>query len=236
MLRSLILTALVALLAGFAGAAAWQFSGLGDERTRTYLIDNPDILPAMADAYQQQLARERLGELDHDVAQAFPGAILGNPNGSKTLVEFTDYGCTYCRASVPHVQQLIAADPELKVVIREWPIFDGSESAARMALAAAKQGKFAAFHDAMFAHGPPSDAAIAAAARSAGLDMAAAEAVLNSPEVDAEIARNRSIAQQLGFSGTPSWIAGGRILEGMVGPDALAEAIEAIEADGSDGG
>ena len=93
------------------------------------------------------------------------GAVLGNPEGSHVLVKFTDYGCTYCRQSIAGIDRLIAADPELKVVVREWPIFDGSEQAARMALAAAAQGKYPAFYHAMFDQGPPSDANVARAAQ-----------------------------------------------------------------------
>lgn len=225
MSRSLFLTALVALLAGFGGAALWSLSGLGDRQVRQYLVANPDILPEMAEAFERQQSAKRLADVGDDVATAFPGAVLGNPQGTVTLVEFTDYGCTYCRASVLHVAQLIAANPQLKVVVREWPIFPGSEQSARMGLAAAKQGKFAAFHKAMFAQGSPSPERIEAAARSAGLDLAAAKAYAASPEVDAEIGQNHAMAQQLGFSGTPSWVVGGQTLVGAVGVEALQQAI-----------
>lgn len=227
MSRTLFLSALVALLAGFGGAALWSLSGLGDQQVRQYLVANPDILPEMAEAFERQQSEKRLADVGDDVTKAFPGAVLGNPQGTVTLVEFTDYGCTYCRASLPHVEQLIAANPDLRVVVREWPIFDGSDEAARMALAAANQGKFAAFHAAMFAQGPPNPARVEAAARAAGMDLAAAKAFAVSPQVDAEIALNRGLAQQLGFTGTPSWVVGGQTLVGAVGVDTLQQAITA---------
>jgi len=227
MSRPLFFTALVALVAGFGGAALWSLSGLGDAQVRRYLVAHPEILPEMAEAFQQRQAGERLAEAGAAVTEAFPGAVLGNPEGSVTVVEFTDYGCTYCRASVPHVEALIAANPDLKVVIREWPIFEGSEAAARMALAAARQGKFAAFHREMFERGPPSPAGVEAAARAAGLDLAAAQAFAASPQVDAEIARNEALARKLGFGGTPSWVVGDRVIEGAVGPERLQDAIDA---------
>lgn len=227
MSRSLFLTALVALVAGFGGAALWSLSGLGDAQVRRYLIANPEVLPEVAQAYQQKEAGRRIAEAGDDVGRPFAGAVLGNPQGSITLVEFTDYACTYCRASLPHVEQLIAANPELKVVIREWPIFDGSEDAARMALAAARQGKYRQFHDAMFERGPPSPASVGAAARDAGLDLAAAEQFAASREVDLEIARNQAMARGLGFGGTPSWVVGDRAIEGAVGPEVLQDAIDA---------
>jgi protein-disulfide isomerase len=223
---SLLLTALVALVFGFAGAAAFWWSGMGGRETRDYLLANPDILPDMADRLQQREAEKRLAGVSGEVVRPFPGAVLGNPEGTVTLVEFTDYGCTYCRHSVDDVKALIAANPQLRVVMREWPIFEGSDAAARMALAAARQGKYAAFHDAMFAHGPPSEQSIATAARIAGLDMDKARAVLRSPEVEFELAKNRELARQLAFEGTPSWVAGKRLYFGAIGREKLGEAIE----------
>ena len=187
----------------------------------------------MAEAYDRQQSAKRLADIGDDIERAFPGAVLGNPNGKVTLVEFTDYGCTYCRASLPHVQQLIAANPELRVVVREWPIFEGSDEAARMALAAAKQGKFEAFHNAMFAQGPPTPPRVEAAARAAGLDREAARATAVSPEVDVEIAQNQGLAQQIGFTGTPSWVVGGQTMVGAIGIDGLQRAIDRAVAEDS---
>jgi protein-disulfide isomerase len=146
--------------------------------------------------------------------------VIGNPAGTRVLVEFTDYNCTYCEASVKDVNRLVAEDPELKVVIREWPIFEGSDQAARMALAAGLQGKYAAFHNAMFRIGD-----VAAAAQAAGLDMARAESDAASQAVSTEIARNLELARELGFDGTPAWIAGGKPIGGMVGYDKLKAAL-----------
>lgn len=228
--RSSLFIALLALVFGFIGAGVWQVT-LGHQQTREYMLANPEILRELADSYDRKQARERLADIEQDVNSPFPGAILGNPDGKVTLVEFTDYGCTYCRMSREHVEALVAANPDLKVVIREWPIFDGSERAARMALAAAKQGKFQRFHDAMFQLGPPNDESINRAAVAAGLDMAEAEAFSASKEADFEIAKNLGLARQLAFTGTPSWVVGDQVLQGAVGQEALQEAI--AEARGS---
>ena len=118
------------------------------------------------------------------------------------------------------MNRLIAEDPDQKVVVREWPIFEGSDAASRMALAAGMQGKYAAFHDAMFATGD-----VAAAAKAAGLDMARAEADAASDQVSIEIARNLELARELGFSGTPAWVAGKTPFGGAVGYEKLKEAL-----------
>lgn len=229
-MKNAAFTALIALVFGFAGAGLWSLSGLGEQRTRAWLVANPDILPDMAAALQRQESQAKLAEVGDEVARPFPGAVLGNPQGTRTLVKFTDYGCTYCRASEADVQRLIAADPGLRVVIREWPIFDGSEEAARMALAAARQGKYAAFYKAMFAGGPPSPATVARAAQVAGLDVARARADAATDAVAAELAQNMQLARTLGFTGTPSWVAEGRIIEGAVGYDKLKRALDGKDA------
>ncbi|TCD06959.1 DsbA family protein [Erythrobacteraceae bacterium CFH 75059] len=203
----------------------WFAGGFADRHIRSYLLDHPELLPAMVENLQHREAQSRLQSIRDDVATPFPGAVLGNPNGSRVLVEFTDYACGYCKASVADVARLVAADPELKVVIREWAIFPGSEEAARWALAAARQGRFAAFHDAMFAAGRVDDASIAAAARAAGLDLDAARLALRSPEIEQELERTRAFAAQLGFTGTPSWVAGDQLIQGAVGERALAAAL-----------
>lgn len=224
-LGATLLTALLALVFGFLGAALWSYTGLADNRTRAFLLDNPDMLPQMVEAYEAQEAEKRLAAMGDDVFTPFPGVVIGNPQGTTVLVEFTDYNCTYCAASVKDVNRLVAEDPQLKVVIREWPIFEGSDSAARMALAAGLQGKYAAFHAAMFRTGD-----VAAAAQAAGLDLARAEVDAASDAVSAEIARNLDLARSLGFTGTPAWIAGRKPIGGAVGYDRLKAALAGNEA------
>ena len=221
-LRHTLLTALLGLVFGFLGAAAWSYSGLADNRTRSFLLGNPDLLPQMAQAYEEQEAAKRLAQMGSEVFQPFPGVVLGNPQGKKVLVEFSDYNCTFCRQSLGDVNRLIAEDPDLKVVIREWPIFEGSDVASRMALAAGMQGKYAAFHDAMFRMKD-----VEAAARAAGLDMAKAQQDMASEVVSTEIARNLDHARALGFTGTPAWIAGKKPFGGAVGYEKLKAALAA---------
>ncbi|MEL7190357.1 MAG: DsbA family protein [Pseudomonadota bacterium] len=224
--RNALLTAVMALIFGFLGAAAWSYSGLADKRTESFLLDNPDMLPKMAEAYQSQEAQKRLAELGSDVYAPFGGVVRGNPNGSKILVKFTDYNCGYCEASLADVARLVSEDPELKVVVREMPLFDGSEEAARMALAAGMQGKFEAFHLAMFERSPVTPESLNAAANAAGLDIDRAKADMQSEAVTIELAKNFSFAQTLGFDGTPAWIAEGTPLTGALGYDALKEALD----------
>jgi protein-disulfide isomerase len=226
-----LLTFIVALFAGLAGAALWDVTGLGDRATRQYLLANPEVLPEAMEVLQQREQQAAIGPLRGELETPFPGAVLGNPNGSVTLVEFSDYSCGYCRQSVADVNALIAANPDLRVVVREYPILSNeSVDAARMALAAAQQGRFAAFHDAMFRVGPPSAESIEAAATEAGIDLPRANAAIASGAFDMHLQSNAMLASRLGISGTPGWVVGDRLLNGAVGREAMGEAVEEARA------
>jgi protein-disulfide isomerase len=228
-----IITIAVSLFAGFSGAALFALTGLSDMQTRSYLLSNPEVLPEAMEELQRRDMQARIEPVRVELETPFPGAVLGNPNGTVTLVEFTDYACSFCRQSVADVAALIAANPDLKVVIREYPILaPESADAARMALAAAQQGRFAAFHDAMFAAGQVTPATIEAAATSAGVNLAAARQAIASGQFEAQLQNNIFLAQNLGLNGTPSWVIGDRTLNGALGVEAIGRAVAAAREAG----
>jgi protein-disulfide isomerase len=232
-LNPLTLAAVCALLGAVGGGLAslaiqgWH----GDRMVHDYIVNHPEVLPEAMDNLHRQDDTRQLAGMRSDLEKPWPGAVLGNPNGKQTLVELTDYACGYCRRSVADVDMLIAARPELKVVVRELPILTPeSTDAAKMALAAAAQGRYDAFHKAMFAIGNPNADTIAQAAATAGLDMARARLTIADPATEAEIERNLEYARKLGLSGTPSWEAGNRLLSGAVGVDGLARALDGAKS------
>lgn len=223
-----------ALCTGGGWLAARHFAGGGAERgaienvVRDYLLEHPEVIPMAMENLQRKTNRERLSSLRDQVETPFAGAVLGNPDGKVTIVEFTDFACGYCRKSVADLDRLVAANPDLRIVVRDLPILsEESEAAARMALAAAEQGKYRAFHHALFAAGRPGPATIEAAARAAGMDLAKAREAAGSARITQEIARNLDFARQLGFSGTPSWVIGDELIAGAVGYDQLAGSLAA---------
>ncbi len=232
------LSAIALLLAGAAAGWIVARSGGGtmdkaavEQVVRNYILEHPEILPEAMENLRKRETGKQLAATGDKLEVPFPGMILGNPNGSVVLVEFTDFACGYCRASVPEVEALIAANPDLKIVVRELPIIaPTSADAARWALAAAEQGKFPAFHNAMFAAGRTDAASIESAARAAGLDLDRARAFIKDPRVEAELKTNLDLARQLGIDGTPSWVVGEQLLAGAVGRDVLGKAIAAARS------
>lgn len=249
--RRLWFPALAILLAGLGAAGGWWWQSRGSapgegtlearlaaagidrsERAaieglvREYILEHPEILPEAMTRLQANGAARQIAAQRDRIETPFTGAVLGNPQGALTLVQFTDYACGYCRQSVADIAALTAAHPDLRVVIRELPILSReSEQAARIALSAARQGKYAAFHDAMFAGERPAAASIAAAAQKAGVDSDAAAAVAGGAEVTNELAGNLALARELGITGTPAWVIGDKLLMGAVGRETLERAI-----------
>src|SRR5215469_215264 len=75
---------------------------------------------------------------------------LGNPQGDLTVVEYFDYQCPFCKKLAPEIAQVIREDGNIRLVLKDWPIFGAvSTSAAKLALATKYQNKYEAAHDAL---------------------------------------------------------------------------------------
>lgn len=203
------------------------------------ILENPEIVMQAVDILQQreaeaqaEAAQAALSER-RDALERDPNApVLGNPEGDVTLVEFFDYNCPYCRRASEDVEALIAEDPDLRVVMREWPILgEDSVEAARASLAAAKQDGYEAFHFALMSgEGRVDDAAIEAAAEEAGLDLERLRADMEAPEVDDHIAASMELAEALGVTGTPAFVVGDSVVPGAVPAEELARLVEEARA------
>lgn len=211
------------MLAGSAGG--------GGDGVRAYLLAHPEVLGEAVQAGHDRDTARVVAANRAAIERPFPGAIGGNPRGDVSIVFYMDYACSYCRASLAEIARITADDPGIRIVYRQLPILSpDSRTAAEWGLAAAEQGRFQAFHEAMYAAGRPSAETIKAAAAAAGLDRARAETAVRSRAVAAEIDRNLQIAGALQMSGTPTWVIGDRVLSGAVKIEALTAAVKAARA------
>jgi protein-disulfide isomerase len=246
LLRSPLALAGAMLVSALLGAGAFALllswmPGLAGPAIRGYLLEHPEVLPEAMERLQarenaryekaQQGAQAAVPQHLAQLQKPYAGAWAGNPNGDVTVVAFMDYACGYCRASLPGIEELLAKDPNVRVVYREFPVL-GPESvvAARLALAAAEQGKFRAVHEALYAAGSPNAENIAAAAEKAGLDKALATRASQAKAVEQEIAANHKLGEQLAMTGTPAWVIGGKLLSGARDYAGLAAAVAEARA------
>jgi protein-disulfide isomerase len=148
---------------------------------------------------------------------------LGNPNGDVTLVEFFDYNCGFCKRALPDLMTLIKDDPNLKIVLKEFPILGpGSIEAARVAVSVRMEDpngeKYLAFHEQMLGGaGPASKEKALAVAKDLGFDTAKLEQDMTSQEVAATFNEDMKLAGALGITGTPTYVVGKDVVLGAVG-------------------
>lgn len=156
--------------------------------------------------------------------------VLGNPDGDVTIVEFFDYQCPYCKANHPDLTQTVAQDGNVRLVMKDWPIFGAaSVRAMQLAFGAASLGDYEkANHALMATEGRLDDAAVEAALEEAGFEIAALDAAYREDRSkwDGLVSRNSQQATLLGLRGTPAFIIGTTIYPGSMDGTALREAIE----------
>jgi predicted DsbA family dithiol-disulfide isomerase len=200
---------------------------VGPRIVREGLIREPAILVEAGDALRARQYSTVLEPIRARLETPFQSSWKGAAKPEVTLTYFYDYACGYCRQSNPVLERLLAEDKGLRVVYRELPILgQDSVAAARVSLAASKAGRFAQFHDALYAAGRPSPETIAAAANGAGVtpDMA------RDPAIESEIRQNMEFAGQLGATGTPLFVIGGQVHNSAVGYERLKQAIAAARS------
>jgi protein-disulfide isomerase len=246
--RPALLASMAAATLLFAAPASAQQTFSDDQKhaiegiMKDYLMAHPEVLQdAMAalDKKQQEAeaekARTSIKDNNATLFNSPHQVVLGNPQGTTTVVEFFDYNCGYCKKALPDMLTLLKSDSNIKFVLKEFPVLgEGSVEAAHVAVAARMQDptgkKYIEFHQKLLGGRGPADKAHAlAAAKDAGYDMARLEKDMDSPEVKATIDENMKLADALGVNGTPSYVIGGELVVGAVGLDALKEKMAAAD-------
>jgi protein-disulfide isomerase len=136
--------------------------------------------------------------------------IEGNPKGKVTVVEFFDYQCSHCMNMVSVMDAIIRANPNVRIVLKEFPIRGpGSEVASRAALAAYKQGKYPQFNHAIFATDAPlTQETVLQIGKNAGLNVNKLKNDMYSTATTSHLRSNYREAQELNVSGTPAFFIG----------------------------
>ena len=208
---------LTALLLVVVGPALF-----GERLVREAIVGHPDILVEASDALRDRQYAPTLAAQRTAIETPYHSSWKGAVKPDVTLAYYYDYACGYCRKSNPDIERLLAEDKGLRVVFHELPVLGPSSLASsRVALAASKVGKFAAFHDSLNAAGNPTPATLARAAAAAGVSPEPQD----NPEQEAALRRNFQVAGQLGATGTPLFVVGDRVINSAVGYDVLKDAI-----------
>jgi len=220
----------VAVAAALLGAGGTWFATQHDTgaAVRAYLLDHPEVIPEAMQKLQDRETAKVVAQYRDDIVRPVGSAWAGNPHGDVSVVADLDINCGYCRASLPLIDQLIASDPKVKVVYKEFPVLSPeSLTAAKYGIVAARAGKYKPLHDALYKGGPLTDQSMDTAIRAAGLDVATVKKAANAPDVEQAVRDNLSLMRPLNMTGTPTWVIGDRVISGMVPIEQLRDAVAA---------
>ena len=194
-----------------------------EEVIRQYLHDHPEVI---VDALRAMQTRERQAQSERaseairahadELFNAPEDPVGGTPRGTVTIVEFFDYQCPHSKRVFAPLRSLLAADSDVRLVLKQFPILGpGSAVAAQAALAAQVQGRYAALHDALMeAAGPLDEPTVLRIATGAGLDVARLKTDMRGPAIGAMLERNLRLARLLGISGSPTFVASTKLVPG----------------------
>lgn len=157
--------------------------------------------------------------------------VRGEASAPVTLVEFSDFHCPFCRRVQTTLKELLDRyDGKLKLVYRDFPL-DSLHPHARRAAEAARcahdQGKFWAYHDALFANAPrASSEDLRRYAGQVRLDVEKFDACVLSGVHRATVQHDVDEGTRLGVNGTPAFFINGRLITGAQPLEAFVRLVE----------
>ena len=165
-----------------------------------------EVLDVTPDGIKQMLAK--------------PGTDpVGAAHADVIIVEYFDYNCPYCKQLVPLLHTLLADDPKIAILYKDWPILGPvSVYAATSALAAGWQGKYQLAHDALIsgprlARNELVDTILASAG--VNMDTLKKDRIRHAKEIAALLERNDAEAHALTLDGTPGIVVGHQLVPGV---------------------
>ena len=206
---------------------------------REYLLKNPEILQEMQqlfEAKQQALQVAKQQEALKQKAEAIFNSKyqveIGNPDAKYKVVEFFDYNCPYCQRAMLDMEKILESNPDVKFVIKEWPVLgQQSYEAHNVSIAFSKlmPEKYSDFHQQLLGmKGRKGEKNTIKLALTFGVDEQLLRAEMKKPYVLKALQENNSIANDLGITGTPSYVIGNEVVFGAVGVTKLMTHIEAL--------
>jgi len=206
---------------------------------REYRLANPELieeavtaLRAKREAAERVAQSQTIEEKADLIFNSENQMVLGNPDGAITLVEFFDYNCGYCKRALSDMNALLEANPDLRIVMKEFPILsESSLEAARISIAVKNTapGSYLEFHrELMQRPGEAGSAKALEIAADLALDTEALKAAAAREDVSGNIKEVHELATALGISGTPSYIIGAELVPGAIGYDGLQAKVEAM--------
>lgn len=192
---------------------------------REVIEKEPELIVQSVMKYQEKEG----GKTDQSAAEALKNpevrkrvfddtgiASVGPKDSKRVVVEFFDYNCPACKMQYQEIDKLVKADPTVRVLFREFPIFGStSEENSRLGIGVAHVApeKYFAFYEKMHANRGRTTAAEALTyIKELGIDVEQVRTEAKKPETEAILEENRKLGDILGIRGTPSLVLGNDLI------------------------
>lgn len=156
--------------------------------------------------------------------------VRGAPDAPVTIVEFSDFRCSYCAQAVPTLRKVEERyGQNVRLAFRNYPlsIHEQAPKAAEAAACAQEQGKFWEMHERLFAQQNRLGADdLNRRADELGLDRGRFDLCLQSGKYAQRWRDDRSEGSRLGVTGTPTYFVNGRLLSGSQSLEAFMRVID----------
>ena len=202
------------------------------EIVKQYLLDNPEVMVEVQQALQKKQDEARMAQAKaavqenrDEIFNATTDTVLGNPNGKISIVEFYDYNCGYCKRAISDMDAIIKSNPEVRFVLKDFPILGPDSLAAHKVADAFRRlspEQYGKFHRELLGGDVRADEARAIeVSESLGVKEADIRKKMAENTADEGIQQAYKLANQLGISGTPSYVLGDEAIYGAIGAEAI---------------
>ena len=245
-MRKMTLTSLAFLSIGVA-AIAFSMPARAESTNKAevekiikeYLLANPEILIEVQDALtakkegEEKIARVKaLADSSAAIFAAADDAIIGNPKGDVTVVEFYDYNCGYCKRALSDMDAMVKKDPNLRFVLKEYPILGEDSVKAHIVAQSFRRlmpDKYAAFHrELLGGEGRADEARAIEVAVGLGAKEADLRKGMEDKAIGALFDKNHQLASSLNITGTPSYVIKDDVVFGAMGAEVLAGKVDNV--------
>lgn len=203
---------------------------------RDYLLNNPGILSEMQAAQKTRKEAELVANQQKTLSEKanliFSSKFqmeIGPKDAKYKVVEFYDYNCPFCQRAMVDMKKILATNPDVKFIIKEWPVLGQNSFDAHsvsIAFNTLMPEKYTEFHEKLLSlKGQKGKAKAVEIALTYGVDQQALLAEMEKPYVLDALRENNGLANDLGITGTPSYVIGDQVIFGAVGVDQLNASI-----------
>jgi protein-disulfide isomerase len=150
--------------------------------------------------------------------------FYGDKDAPKIITLFQDYRCGHCKRAHPYVLEFVKNNKDTRIIFKEFPILGAvSFYAAKAAYAANKQGKYQGLSNAMMEADDLTKKKILSLAKAQGLNMKQLQKDIDDPAAEKRIKETFELASKLEIRGTPTFVAGEKIITGVLDQDQLKD-------------